>query len=77
MNEDEQIRENILARENAERVHNTLIANAKEEGFEQGIEQGTKQEKIEIAKNMLDMEINLDTILKSTGLTKDEIENLK
>ena len=38
---------------------------------------GSKEKQLEIAKNMLDMEINLDTILKSTGLTKDEIENLK
>lgn len=77
MNEDEQIRENILARENAERVHNTLIANAKEEGFEQGIEQGTKQEKIEIAKNMLLKGTDIKFISEVTNMSKEEIEELK
>ena len=77
MNEDEQIRENILAKENAERVHNTLIANAKEEGFEQGIEQGTKQEKIEIAKNMLLKGTDIKFISEVTNMSKEEIEELK
>lgn len=73
MNEDEQIRENILARENAERVHNTLIANAKEEGFEQD----TKQEKIEIAKNMLLKGTDIEFISEVTNMSKEEIEELK
>ena len=32
---------------------------------------------IEIAKNMIDKNIDIDIILSSTGLTKEEIENLK
>ena len=77
MNEDDQIRENLLAIENAKRVHNTLIKNAKEEGLAEGIEQGSKQEKIEIAKNMLAENTNIEFISKVTGLTQDEIETLK
>lgn len=69
MNEDDQIRENLLAIENAKRVHATLMDNAKEEGI--------KQEKIEIAKNMLAEKIEINLISKITGLTKEEVEELK
>lgn len=69
MNEDDQIRENLLAIENAKRVHATLMQNAKEEGI--------KQEKIDIAKNMLQDNIPINTIIKYTGLTIKEIESLK
>ena len=81
MNEDDQIRENLLAIENAKRVHATLMQNAKEEGLEEGtkigIEQGSKQEKIEIAKNMLKENMDINMISKITSLTKEEIESLK
>jgi len=93
MNEDDQIRENLLAIENAKRVHATLMQNAKEEGLEEGrtegraegleegtkigIEQGSKQKEIEIAKNMLKDNISIDIIAKYTNLTEEEIENLK
>ncbi len=39
--------------------------------------QGEKKEKNNIAKNMLLNKINIDTIIKCTGLTKNEILNLK
>ena len=77
MNEDDQIRENLLAIENAKRVHNTLMQNAKEEGLEEGRAEGSKQEKIEIAKNMLKDNMPIDVIVKYTNLTEEEIENLK
>ena len=81
MNEDDQIRENLLAIENAKRVHNTLMENAKEEGLakgiEQGIEQGSKEKQLEIAKNMLNKNMDIETIIEITGLTEEEIEKLK
>ena len=77
MNEDDQIRENLLAIENAKRVHATLMQNAKEEGIVEGIEQGIEQEKINIAKNMISKNMDNKTILEITGLTKQEIESLK
>ena len=39
--------------------------------------QGEKKEKNNIAKNMLLNKINIDTIIKCTGLTKNEILNLR
>ena len=42
-----------------------------------GYEQGSKQEKIQIAQNMLKDNMPIDTIIKYTGLKKEEIESLK
>ena len=40
-------------------------------------EKGIEQEKIEIAKELLNNNVSLDIIMKSTGLSKEEIEKLK
>lgn len=37
---------------------------------------GKKEEKIEIAKSMLQEKININIIEKVTGLSKEDIENL-
>lgn len=42
-----------------------------------GYEQGSKQKEIQIAQNMLKDDIPIDTIIKYTGLKKEEIESLK
>jgi len=49
-------------------IENKKMTRAKEEGIE--------QEKIEIAKNMLVMEIDIETISKVTGLSKSQIKNI-
>jgi predicted transposase/invertase (TIGR01784 family) len=46
------------------------------EGKKEGIQEGKKREKIEIAKNLLDV-LDIETISLKTGLTTDEIEKLK
>ena len=51
---------------------NTRLKGAKQEG----IKQGTEQEKMEIAKNLLSQNVDMDVIMKATGLTKEEIEKL-
>jgi len=50
---------------------------AKEEGIEQGIEQGQNEKSIEIAKSMIKDNESLDKIAKYTGLSLEEVENLK
>ena len=45
-------------------------------GKKQGIEHGKKEEKLKIAKNMLNDNIDVDTIIKYTGLSKEEIQKL-
>ena len=47
-----------------------------EKGIEQGLEQGKKEEKVEIAKNLLQMGLSTGRIIQATGLSKEEIENL-
>ena len=37
---------------------------------------GRTEEKTEIAKNLIKLGINIDDIVKATGLSKDEIEKL-
>ena len=48
-----------------------------ERGIERGIEQGIKQEKINAAKNMLKLDIEIEKIVKVTGLTAEKILKLK
>lgn len=41
------------------------------------LEEGKKENTIEIAKNLLKTELKIDDIAKATGLSKQEIEALK
>ena len=44
---------------------------------EQAIKEGEKQAKLDTAKNMLKDNIKVETISKYTGLSKEEVEELK
>ncbi|MCI8777899.1 MAG: hypothetical protein HFI87_01980, partial [Bacilli bacterium] len=61
--------------------YNTYIAEAKEEGFNSGFNDGEKSgernKQLEIAKNLLNQNINIHVICIATGLTIEEIESLK
>ena len=48
-----------------------------EEGIKEGIEKGEKNKTMEIAKKLLKKGIDIEVIIESTGLTKEEIEELK
>ena len=48
-----------------------------EEGIEKGIEKGSRNKQIEIAKNLLLATMETDFIVQVTGLSAEEIENLK
>lgn len=81
LNGDSSFTEFLSAEEDAKKVHSTLIGEAKEEGFELGVKQGVKQGEnqgiIKTAKNMLKKDMNVNLISEITGLTKEQIENLK
>ena len=47
-----------------------------EAGFDKGVLQGSRKEKCEIAKKMKENNIDIEIIIKCTGLTKEEIEEL-
>jgi len=59
-----------------EKVLRTKLRGAHEEGKEEGIKQGTEETKIQIAKNMLNNNIDILTISKVTGLKEEEINQL-
>ena len=48
-----------------------------EEARENGIEIGTKRSILETAKNMLKKKLDINLIAECTGLSKEEISNLK
>jgi predicted transposase/invertase (TIGR01784 family) len=56
---------------------NSEISAAKEQGFEKGLGEGAKQAKIEMAKNLLSMQLSIGQIAQATGLPIEEIECVK
>ena len=55
-----------------EMIRNTEI----EEAQERGVELGSKEKAVEIAKNLIKIGLSEDQIVESTGLSKEEIKNL-
>ena len=49
----------------------------KQEGIELGKQEGIELEKIKIVKSLLKNDVDIETIIKSTDLTKEEIEKIK
>ena len=47
------------------------------EGLQKGLEQGREQSKKEIAQNLLSLKMPIEQIIQITGLTKEEINNIK
>ncbi len=65
---DEEVKRLAELREKWEMDRNSEIGQAQKEGKIEG--------KLEIAKNMLKDGMNLEIVMKYTGLSKEEIENL-
>ena len=53
------------------------IAIGKEEGIAIGKEEGKNERNLEIAKNMLAMNIDEATVIKLTGLTLEQLQQLE
>ena len=47
-----------------------------EQGIEQGFADGSYQTKLETAKNLLEMGFAIEAIVRATGLSKEEVENI-
>ena len=60
-----------------ELVQKKLMNSIKGEGYEAGIIDGQKSKQIDIAKKMLEKNSDINFISECTGLTIEEIENLK
>ena len=69
VNEDPEFREFISAEEDNRKIENSIKKELREEGH--------KEEKIEIAKNLLKNKVDISIIASSTGLTENEINSLK
>lgn len=54
----------------------SALNEAERKGIEKGIQEGEKNKAIEIARSLLDV-LDLETIALKTGLSEDEINNLK
>ena len=61
----------------AKRLEKMKIQYAEEKGIAIGKDEGKKEEKIEIAKEMLKSKVSIDEIIKYTKLTKQEIIKLQ
>ena len=60
-----------------ELVNRTMMESMKDEGYNEGKNAGKNEEKIEIAKKMIQDNVDDLLISKYSGLTIQEIENLK
>ena len=77
LSNDEAIRHEAQQREMY--LQNEMAINEEryEQGIKKGKEQGLKESKIEIAKNLLGINLPLEQISAATGLSVDEIKKLK
>ena len=46
------------------------------EGRSEGFADGSRQAKLETAKNLLDLGLSVENIAQATGLSREEVENL-
>ncbi|TDX51518.1 putative transposase/invertase (TIGR01784 family) [Orenia marismortui] len=84
LSHDKKARELYESRQKAIHDQVTNIIGATEEAREEGIKLGEKRgiekgrikEKIETAKNLLNMGLEIEQVVKATGLKKEEVENL-
>lgn len=66
----------IISRQMHEMDEAVAMDRVKEEGRAEGLTEGEKNKQLEIAKKMKEMQMDVDTIAKATGLAKEEIEKL-
>lgn len=74
---DEETKRLAFLRDKAIRDEISLKEGAKEEGRREGIQKGKKEANIEIAKKMLENNIEISIISKITELSEEEILKLK
>ncbi len=77
LNTDIEFTEFLSAEEDNERLKNTLIYEAEEKGKAEGMIEGKTEGILTVARNMLGLNMNIEDIMKVTGLTEKEILALK
>ena len=76
LSEDEKMQRIADLRQKAIMDEKAIYQRGIEKGIEKGIMEGSQKEKIEIAKKMLELKIDKETIAEATGLTEQEIEKI-
>ena len=76
ISEDEKMQRIIELREKAKRDEHAIYSKGVDDGIEEGKIEGAKEEKIQIAKKMLKEKVIIEFIIKVTGLSKEEVEQL-
>ena len=84
VNNDPEFMSYMSEEEDKRKIQNSLYNEAKEDGIKEGynsgvndgIEQGSNNKSIEIARNLLSMNMKVEDISKATGLSIDEIKKI-
>ena len=76
ISQDERERRLTELREKYRRDQHAIMLAGYDKGLKAGIEKGSTKTKREIAKELLKLGITVEQIIKVTGLTKDEINEL-
>ena len=81
VNDNPEFQKYMSEEEDKRKIQNSLISEAKNEGYtsgvNDGISQGISEEKVNIAKNMLRKNVSMEDISDITGLSIEEIKNIK
>ena len=77
VNDDPEFQKYMSEEEDKKKIQNSLLSEARENGINDGISKGENKKSIEIAKNLLSMNMSLDDISKATGLSVEGIKELK
>ena len=77
VNDNPEFQKYMSEEEDKKKIQNSLLSEARENGINDGISKGENKKSIEIAKNLLSMNMPLEDISKATGLSVEEISKLK
>ena len=83
--DDPELRHFLIREEFAEMDRAQALSDAREEGLaegrlegrEEGFDAGRKEKQLETAKKLLKLGVAIEIIIESTGLSKEEIEQLE
>ena len=76
-NNDEFIVDWISREEEQKQYEEVMYEKGLNQGLSEGKQEGIEQTKIDVAKEMLELNMDLETISKVTKLAKEQIESLK
>ena len=77
LNKDPEFYQYMSHEEDERKIYNSRMYEAEQKGLQEGMKKGSINKSMEIAKELSKMKMSIENIMKVTGLTKTEIENLK